>query len=354
MKKLIVIIIILLIKINIFAVQTKVLIYKGNNKVNLQNKTYKYNGHYLKINYIRLIDGKIYLDNHPVDLNEITIAPKNKYVCLDGKKYNGKLIVFTDYINLYLINLIEIEEYLKGVLPKEVNSKWPVEVLKAQAIASRTYIYKRKKMNNKLYDVGSSHFYQVYGGVNSKRKKTNYAVDRTKNIVMTFKGDLIYSFYYSSSGGYTASSYEVWKSNKKFGYLKAKKDPYSVNTPYDYWSYKISSYKFKKIFNLENIKDIKLYYSKSKRVRYLDIIQQNGNKKRINGNDLRLKIGSRKLKSTMFDMNYDGQYFKFSGKGWGHGVGMSQWGAYRMAKNGYNYKEILKFYYSGISFSKVL
>ncbi|TYB30739.1 MAG: SpoIID/LytB domain-containing protein [Candidatus Mcinerneyibacterium aminivorans] len=352
-KLLILIIFILYIKL-LLAYDVSALILNKTKSVNLGDKEYRVEGKIQKISTISTNNGNLYINNIPTNKNKIELKALNGYNYINNKNYRGKIIIIGDYFALKVINKLDIESYLKGVLPKEINYKWPMSTLKAQAVAARTFVYKKIQENNSdIFHLDSSYLSQVYGGLKAERKSTNKAVKETENIVLTYKNEIIYSFYHSTSGGYTASSSEVWNSNgNSLHYLKAKRDPFSINTPHDNWSFRISKKRFKKLLNLKEIKNIKLHYTRSGRVKYIKITAKTKEFK-ITGNNLRLKLGSKDLKSTMFELKSQNGYFVFNGKGWGHGVGLSQWGAYYMGKKGYSYKQILKFYYTNVDISRV-
>ena len=352
-KKLILILtIIIYLKIS-FGYDVSALLVQDTKSVSMGGLSYKVDSAVQKVYSVSSSNGNLFINNSPTNKNKIVLKAVDDFNNVNNKRYRGEIIIISDYVSLKVINKLNIESYLQGVLPKEINYKWPMSTLKAQAVAARTFVYKKIQENHKdIFHLDSSYLSQVYGGVNAERNRTNRAIKKTKNIVLTYNNKIIYSFYHSSSGGYTASSSEVWKNGSNLNYLKAKNDPFSRNTPYDKWSFKISKDRFERILNLKRIENIKLSYTKSKRVKYIEI-KARKKKIKMTGNDLRLKVGSRKVKSTMFRLKSRNGYFIFSGKGWGHGVGMSQWGAYYMGKNGYSYKQILKFYYNNIKLSEV-
>lgn len=240
------------------------------------------------------------------------------------------------------------------MLKLEISPTWPLSTLSAQAIVARTYAFE-KIQRNELPIANLTHD-QVYGGVEAENPLCRIAVDLTKGEILTYKGEPIKAFYHASSGGYVTSSKEVW--GKDYPYLRAHKDPFSQNSPYSYWvielptkdleeKFEVNGLKIKKIRNIQILnKDT------SGRARTVVIEHKNG-KIPLSANELRKIIGYDLLRSTLFNVRKDKDKFIFKGRGWGHGVGMSQWGAKMMGEIGYNVEEILQFYYPGTKIKKV-
>lgn len=268
-------------------------------------------------------------------------------VTFQGKKYSGILEVWRGKNGLYLINELPIEDYLKGVVAAEVGSKWEDEALKAQAVASRTYALYQKKNNtpNKMsYHLTSSVLHQVFRGdiISENIKK---AVNETKGEILTYEGSPIIAFYHSTSVGQTEDCMEVF--GKNLPYLK----PVETNpdlSPYFVWEKRIPVLDIEKAVNLSKIKDITPHsQTVTNRVRDLKILTDNS-EILYPAKDLRKNLGWDKLPSTMItDLSRDGDFFIIQGKGYGHGVGMCQWSAQQMAKEGKNYREILSKFYPG-------
>ena len=135
------------------------------------------------------------------------------------KRYSGKLKIFVLHNEIFLINILGVEDYLSSVVGSEMPTKWPIEALKAQAIASRTYALKQK--GNALYDIDSTNKNQVYSGLEAKTSKTTKAVNSTRSLVLIYKNKLINSLFHSSSAGMTENSQDVWKMNTHI-YLAVK------------------------------------------------------------------------------------------------------------------------------------
>ncbi|MCX8030052.1 MAG: SpoIID/LytB domain-containing protein [Thermodesulfovibrionales bacterium] len=267
---------------------------------------------------------------------------------LHGKKYFGNFEVWKGENGLYVINELPLEDYLKGVVAAEVGSKWEEEALKAQAVASRTYALYQKKNNNSsgplYYHLTSSVLHQVYRGELIPQQIIN-AVNATKGEILLYEGEPILAFYHSTSGGLTEDCVEVF--GKDLPYLK----PVETNSelsPFYIWEKKIHVNDIEKATNIKQIKEIfPASQTITNRVKDFKIITNNG-EYLFPAKDLRKNIGWDKLPSTKItSLVKEGNYYIFQGKGYGHGVGMCQWTAQQMAKDGKNYREILSKFYPG-------
>ena len=219
------------------------------------------------------------------------------------KRYSGKLNLHILESQILVVNVLGIEKYLSSVVGSEMPTKWPMEALKAQAIASRTYAMKQK--GNNLYDIDSTQFNQVYSGLEARNYKTIKAVRSTRSLVLTYKNKLINALFHSSSGGMTENSQDVWQN--EFPYLSSVKD-FDKNNPKLYWSKKFSNEKLQKLFPLiGGIKNIEiLSITKTGRVKIVKIHGEYGFEK-ISGTEIRKKMN---LKSSLIRFNFieDEQY----------------------------------------------
>jgi len=267
------------------------------------------------------------------------------------KRYAGKLNLFIREKDILVVNVLGLEKYLGSVVGSEMPAKWPLEALKAQAIASRTYALKQK--GNPLYDIDSTNKNQVYIGLEAGTPKTKRAVSSTRSLVLTYKNKLINSLFHSSSGGMTENSQDVWKN--KYPYLSSVKD-FDKNNPKFRWQKKISSNElinlFPKIGGLKNIEILDI--TSTGRVKNLKLIGAYGSdqmsgvafRKRLglNSNFVRFKFFEEELNND-FPINKGLIVF---GQGSGHGVGMSQWGAKYLASRGQKAERILRYFYKGV------
>ena len=203
------------------------------------------------------------------------------------KRFPGKLNLFVLDSEVLVVNVLGIEKYLSSVVGSEMPTKWPIEALKAQAIASRTYALKQK--GNNLFDIDSTQNNQVYNGLGSRTYKTNRAVKSTRSLVLTYKDKLINALFHSSSGGMTENSQDVWKN--KYPYLSSVKD-FDKNNPKFRWQKKISSNElldlFPKIGGLKKIEILEI--TSTGRVKNVKLIGAYGSDQ-ISGVALRKRLG---------------------------------------------------------------
>lgn len=256
-------------------------------------------------------------------------------------------------INLYRKNgsivSMELDEYLIGVVGAEMPASFNIEALKAQAIVARTYTLKTINSGKKLSDDNSTQNYKsneelknTWGSsYNTYYNKVRSAVIDTKEIVIKYNSGLIDALYHSTSNGYTEDASNVWKNSVP--YLK------SVSSEYDTTNKNFIYNKFISYQDLSNKLGIPVSYSSnieisektnSGRVKYLNI---DGNI--FNGVNVRTIL---ELRSTDFVFEKQETGINIITKGYGHGVGMSQYGANGMANNGYSYKDIILHYYTGV------
>ncbi len=208
------------------------------------------------------------------------------------KRYSGTLNLLVLDSEILVINILGIEKYLSSVVGSEMPAKWPMEALKAQAIASRTYALKQK--GNQLYDIDSTQNNQVYNGLESRTYKTSRAVRSTRSLVLTYKNKLINALFHSSSGGMTENSQDVWKD--KYPYLSSVKD-FDKNNPKLRWQKKFSNEELQKLFpGIGGIKQFEiLNITSTGRVKNVKIYGAYGSDQ-ISGVDIRKRMN---LKSTL-------------------------------------------------------
>ncbi len=267
------------------------------------------------------------------------------------KRFAGKLNLFILDSEILVVNVLRIEKYLSSVVGSEMPTKWPIEALKAQAIASRTYALKQK--GNNFFDIDSTQKNQVYNGLESKTYKTTRAVKSTRSLVLTYKNKLINALFHSSSGGMTENSQDVWKN--KYPYLSSVKD-FDKNNPKFRWQKKISSNELKNLFpKIGGLKNIEILdITSTGRVKNLKLIGDYGSEQ-MSGVALRkrLSLNSNFVRFKFFEEEFNNitsqkKGLIVFGQGSGHGVGMSQWGAKFLASRGQKAERILKHFYKGV------
>lgn len=288
----------------------------------------------------------------------INIIPEREpAIYLRQRLYRGSLqIVRTSKGTLRAINTLNLEDYLKGVLYHEVSHRWPMEAIKAQAIVSRTFaLYQAEQNKDKYYYLKSDVSSQVYGGVYAEKYRTNKAIQQTKGKVLIYRKKILPAFFHATCGGRTEDVSMLWKLNLKP--LKGIRCPYCINSPHFKWERKvelidIEEALIKKGYKVSGLKSISIKgINRSGRAK--DIIIKAKNKKLfLSAKDFRHIVGPRLIKSINFEVKIKGDDAYFTGKGWGHGVGMCQWGAFAMAKKREKAKDILELYYPGARISR--
>lgn len=281
---------------------------------------------------------------------EMIIEPSNNgLVWIGDRWYRGRTRLIHQGSGLTAINNVDLEQYLYSVVGAEAVSTWPIEALKAQAVAARSYaLYKRKTEHNSLYDVDTTIGTQVYQGLNTEYTTTHQAVNSTLGQVMTYQGQVILAAFHSSSGGHTENVEDIW--TQPLPYLRAVAD-YDQKSPVFEWN---------KVFPVSQINtlvggigQIKTMTPESVtpygRVVSMKVIGNRGTTT-VSGNELRKVLD---LRSTLFRIATDGQNLQVRGRGFGHGLGLSQWGAYFLAKQGINYYQILTHYYQNANLTQI-
>jgi stage II sporulation protein D len=256
------------------------------------------------------------------------------------------------------IKSIALEDYLKGVVAGEMPPSWHPEALKAQAVIARSFtIYHIKKGKNYFF---ASERDQVWI---PKEKWLNYsekiekAVDDTRGYVLTFpSGEVAPGFFHSTCGGKTENATELWEGDENLKLIVSVKCSKCYDSPYFFWREKIKKDEIirvsreigdmitQKIISLSY--DIFAEYSETGRVKKLFLPYGVF----LNYYDMRNKLN---LKSNFFKFEFDGEYFIFYGRGNGHGVGLCQWGAKKLAEEGLKWNEILKFYFPLLKIKKI-
>jgi len=279
----------------------------------------------------------------------------------DNKSYRGALRLVPHKGSLHLINRVPVEEYLQGVVPEEMPAEWNPEAVKAQAVAARTYALRQRKRHAKEgFDVCATTHCQQYGGVAVERAAANQAIKATYGEVLQYRGALVDAMFHTDSGGMTENSEDVWGS--RVDCLRAAKEVRTKTYP---WEKNITAQKLSELLakrgkNIGDLKKIELSPIKigkagrdrtiSGRVKNVTFVGKRG-RATMTGNDLRNMLG---LKSTLFSMSLNRHVVFIQGYGWGHGLGMSQYGAKAYADSEHwDYQKILQHYYQGAQLNKL-
>jgi stage II sporulation protein D len=245
---------------------------------------------------------------------------------------------------------VSLEEYIIGVVAGEMPALFHEEALKAQSIASRTYLINHLQTNETISNTTNDQVYLTQEDMKEKWKddynkyynKIKEAVTATKDLIMYYNDEPIKAFYFSKSNGYTASSISVF--NEEYDYLTIVESPYDQDNSN---TVEISKKEFCNKLNItcNQISINNITKDKSNRVSNITI-----NNKEYKGTQIRKLLS---LRSTDFTFNIKENTIEITTKGYGHGVGMSQHGANNMAKLGYTYEEILKYYYHDIKIDNI-
>jgi stage II sporulation protein D len=281
---------------------------------------------------------------------ELIIEPQsNGYVWIGDRWYRGKTRLIRQNDGITAINNVDLEQYLYSVVGAEAVSSWPIEALKAQAVAARSYaLYKRNTESNGIYDVDTTIGTQVYKGLDSEYTTTHQAVDSTLGQIMTYNNQVILAAFHSSSGGYTENVEDIWTS--PLPYLRGVVD-YDQQSPVFEWQQVIPVDKIRSLVagvgKISGLQPEKM--TPRGRVITMKVTGDRGTTT-VSGQDLRKALD---LRSTLFRVATDGDNLRIKGRGFGHGLGLSQWGAYYLAQQGVNYHQILAHYYQSANLIKL-
>lgn len=337
--------------------------------------------------------------------DKLTLVSAGGNLIINGKQYRGEFELVPNGDKITVVNHIGLEEYLYGVVPLEMSTGWHIEALKAQAVCARTYAVKSMgKYMSQGFDVYNTTMSQVYGGASVEKEDCTKAVDDTKGIVITYNDALIDAVYFSTStNSHTFSNIYVWGSDTP--YLKGVEDTYQhiVRPDCSAWEKTFTLSELQNILdnkdiNIGTLKDLEIdemspegavvsltfkgtdgeYTVTKDRARTFLNLRSQGYSLQKNGGEVKVSVLSGKGVSTssetlvlgkdgaLGELSYildknnkpteikktDIKSVKLKGTGYGHGLGMSQYGAYGMAKSGFTYDEIIKHYYTGVELTE--
>ncbi len=286
------------------------------------------------------------------------------YVFIRQRWYRGKALVIPDGAGVTAVNYVDLEHYLYSVLGGEMNGNWPQEALKAQAVAARSYaLHNRAKASGRVYDVDDTPGYQVYRGLQDESAGTQAAVNATAGQVLTYNGQIIEAVFHSSAGGCTDNVEEIWV--QPLPYLRSVRD-YDEGAPVYEWTKTFTQAELSSLIpGIGNIRAFKPEKETSTCRRVVSMVVEGDQGTRsLKGSELRDLLG---LRSTLFRIDPivaqtgtkelhspETVVFQVRGRGFGHGLGMSQWGAYNLAlQHGQNYRQILAHYYQNTELRKI-
>ena len=295
------------------------------------------------------------LQNGAVTINQwkssgLWLEPSGDGVVWIGDRwYRGRVLLRSQGKGITAVNYVDLEDYLYSVVGAEAIPSWPQDALRAQAVAARTYaLYKRNSTKNNLYDVDTTTATQVYKGLKSEYTTTHQAVNATAGQVMTYAGKPILAVFHSSSGGHTENVEDIWTS--PLPYLRGVVD-YDHYSPVFNWNKTVSTSTFNSLVgNVGNIKALVPQKTTPQgRIVTMKIVGDRSSKN-IAGTQMRKILD---LRSTLFRASLNNNNVQVSGRGFGHGLGLSQWGSQYLAQNGVNYQQILTHYYTNAQLSQI-
>ena len=278
-------------------------------------------------------------------------------VLVNNKPYRGLAELSKNGNGILVVNQLALEDYLVGLINCEISSAWPIESVKAQAVIARTYALNRKAArSNALYHLESSVIDQVYDGSQIEDSRARRAVSETEGEVLTYDNSVIQAFYHSSCGGRTEASENVW--GARLPYLKGVDCQYCLSsTAAVAWEQKLPLSVIEKRLQaaghrVSGLSDIKPGPQNSRgRLKQVVLVAAKGGLS-LSGDQFRKAIGYAVVKSTRFSVQVAKGEASFSGTGNGHGVGLCQWGAKQRSLEGFDYHEILSYYYPGTKLKK--
>jgi len=300
----------------------------------------------------KMIFGSSFIGTRPV-----RVRSAGEYIAVNGKSYRGWIELRQKKNGLLLvINELDIEDYLLGVIAEEIPHDWEFEALKAQAVASRTYaLYQKRTAGNRAYHILATVNGQVYSGRSGEQARAARAVRETKGTIITYGGKVIPAFYHSSCGGHTENAMELWDIDAP--YLRGVDCDCQEISKYGPWEKRLSIAKVttalqKQGYRLNGIRKLEINgITAAGRVKQVSITHSAGIES-VPAETLRTAIGTALIPSVFFEIAVIGNEVVIYGRGLGHGVGLCQWGAQEMAQRGKDYKAILSHYYPGTSLMK--
>ncbi|WP_183361747.1 SpoIID/LytB domain-containing protein [Geomonas limicola] len=284
------------------------------------------------------------------------IASAPARVTVNGKGYRGLLEVTPGERGLLVVNELPLEEYLVGLINCEISSAWPMEAIKAQAVIARTYaVYQKQARRGAPYQLESTVMDQVYEGCDLEDSRAARGVAETAGELLTYDGKVIQAFYHSNCAGHTESSERVW--GLSIPYLRGVPCQYCQQANPVRWELNLTLKKVEGAlraagFQVAGLKELRVgSRNDSGRVQDVAVYAARG-RIAVPGVAFRKALGYGAVKSTNFEIRSFGDDVVVSGVGSGHGVGLCQWGAKQRAGDGFSYREILSYYYPGVTLSK--
>ncbi|MBI3270861.1 MAG: SpoIID/LytB domain-containing protein [Planctomycetes bacterium] len=307
----------------------------------------------------------IFLGNEEVLAREVEVVPDRDGSLRVGKRtYHGRLrLVRSDAGRLFVVNLIDLETYLSGVISGEMKLDWPDAALRTQAVAARTYaLWELKRSRAEPATPGVDFFddvsAQVYLGMERENARARRLVEDTRGQILVFAGALVPALYHSNCGGHTEPGH-LYFEVADLPPLAGRKCGYCDHTSLSSWKV---TYTKREIAERLFPRGGKKVVTKVRVVETapgghaarIGVATSDSTKELVyNAKDFRLALGPDRLRSTAFALRDLGASYEFAGRGWGHGVGLCQYGAKGMADQGFQSPEILQYYYPGAELVRI-
>jgi stage II sporulation protein D len=284
---------------------------------------------------------------------DLTATSSSNQISVNGKAYPGSLRVLRQGSGLLAVNLVDLDAYLKAVVPSEMLPSWPEEALKAQAVVSRSFVlYHALENRDKDFDITSNK--QVYNP-DKQDPRTDKAVDATKNVVLFYRGKLLLPFFCTCCGGFTEYAANVWETDEEFP--RPVECPYCRDAPDYHWRARMTLAELREKLRsagVSSARSIAIHRRSTAGGRITALrIQSDDGETIIKINRFRLLLGPNLIRSGLFEIEVKNGYVTFEGRGWGHGVGMCQRGAKVLAERGKSFKSILRTYFPGVQLRKM-
>ncbi len=318
----------------------------GRRRAEISEVTVAPDGDALRVNNAPVQGGRVMLEGDgPLTVTLHEPGEKRRW------RVNGNLEIRLRASRLLVVNVVDLETYVAGVVSVEINPEWHDEALKTQAVAARTYVLRKSlEQAGRPFDVYADVRDQVYAGLQHVNDAVRDAVADTRGEVVTFDGRPIFAVYSSTAAGPTEDAVNVWA--REVPYLKGVDCPFDRESPRYHWRASIpfdavesrlrdAGYPIGALATLTpasltgagRVKDVRVLHSLGAFV--------------VTGQEFRRILGYASVFSAKFDIERIGRDVVFAGYGAGHGVGLCQWGAKEMAELGYRYRAILRYYYPG-------
>lgn len=321
--------------------EVRVLLYSGSDPIRVGSEG--------SAHEVSLIGSELVIDGQRVGARW-TPTGRAPWV-VGSRRVRGQIALRASSGRIQVLNRVPLEDYVASTVGGEMSPSWPDHALRAQAVAARTYVlHEAAKRGRSDWDVRATAVSQVYRGIAAESKETRSATRATRGEVLTYQGEPILAVFHSTAGGRTATAGEVW--GRDLPYLRIVDVDEEDNAPHTYWRKQWTRDDLAEVFEAEGLELDGLSglavtrRTRSGRVERLEIRGAVAAEE-LRGPRLRSVVSSLGLRSTLFDVRKTGEGFAFVGSGYGHGVGMSQWGARALAERGESYQRILARFYPG-------